>query len=168
MAATASSATASVAGDRRSLTPCRVPVFLLSRPRASAGGTSGAVQSLRPADCSLELHLWADTSLREAADLLWAHADSGHPAAAAHMPAAAALSLGLVYPDRQGQNALKRLGCVHRNHRGGQDGITLGGADFQPGDCLLAERVHSRAVPPTTRTGERPGAKHNVNPLAQA
>ena len=73
-----------VALDRRVVGPSLVPIFV---------DPTTATQRVEP-DCTL--HLWADCTLREACELLWAR--DGADGSAAELARAQALELSLIYP----------------------------------------------------------------------
>ena len=98
--------------DRRTLTPILVPIH-------SPGNITSAAH---------HLHLWPDSTLREVCDLLWA----------TRYTSAAAVNLSLIYPDRGGKPAVRRLGCIRRHQKKSEDEVTLSAAGFEPGDALEA------------------------------
>ena len=114
--------------DRTATAPAYVPVY------------TAQVGDSRTRQPDLSLHLFADCSLHEVCQLLWNNSSSW-----AHADADA-LVVSLVYPDRHGVQAVKRLGVVRRKYTAGRydergDAVgdatkTLLSAGFQSGDGL--------------------------------
>ena len=104
--------------DRTATAPVYVPIYT----------TQARDSRTRQPDVSL--HLFTDCSLRELCNLLWSESDSW-----AHTNANA-LVVSLVYPDKRGESAVKRLGLVRKHGDAAGDSATLSVSGFQPGDSL--------------------------------
>ena len=88
-----------------------------------------AVHGHEPVDDELQVYAWPDVTLRELADLVKDVAPEARALSAK-------LHFRLIYPDRQGKNAMTELGTVTAANKGPDDDKALSASKFQTGDLL--------------------------------
>lgn len=134
--------------NRATTAPSLVPIFSSTTP-ASMDSPEEA------------LHLWADCTMRELCELVW-----GGAAASLGLQNVPALGVSLIYPDRRGQPAVRRLGCVARLRRGPEDDLALEASGWQPGDAIV---VAAEPLPqPPPQPGRPPPAGRPQNATGAA
>jgi len=77
----------------------------------------------------IQLHVWKDSTLRELTDLL----KEVEPTTRKW---GTRLTFSLLFPDKRGKNVMKEIGAVDAHRTGKDDGKTLDGIHFQPGDSI--------------------------------